>query len=526
MNGFPHTKLRRVPALILFFILGPAVLFTVLGMVIYRHCGGSRIGEEVKLTQLFRVRAALHDAEFVRPGIQTYFGLTLYAGRTDTPFLFCPEILTRPLDSDRLKPMQITQLFDESEIGESPLRAQIESTAAGSSGREWLIPDLYLKLSQWHAAEPFFYGQAGDFPQGGILYRIGRVHLIPSDTLFDQIVGEYIRPRRRFGTDILNELATIGVEKVENLHRETSSSAEVARYVENKTEMLLDEVLGLWLRAEFDSFTLVQFRLQGITATEPISLTLFQQRGTEDPAIQGSPVPPSEINRKSPLRWRLDCGASPFPTRVLSWFSPAMNDWGEECWVTGLFRSFPAPAESGGTHRRAILHNVIFRNARLDSLLKQVTSTPIEGNLSRLVVRDGEFSDGVFLGEGRIHLLNVQFKKDFLVRFQKEFGLEFQPTNTLVNRFPNDMIPLDKVMFDYAFRPDGVSIKASDPNGSGIAGVSESTKPSYRFHLPTSQEKTVPYPNLLGTLVDGNENGFWSPFYRDALNHLSVPAGR
>ena len=97
MNGFSQIKLRRVPALLLFFLLGPALLLAVLGLVIYRHGGGSRADEEAKLSSLFRVRVEMRGAEFVRPEIQTYFGLTLFSGRVETPFLFCPEILARPL---------------------------------------------------------------------------------------------------------------------------------------------------------------------------------------------------------------------------------------------------------------------------------------------------------------------------------------------------------------------------------------------------------------------------------------------
>ena len=87
-------------------------------------------------------------------------------------------------------------------------------------------------------------------------------------------------------------------------------------------------------------------------------------------------------------------------------------------------------------------------------------------------------------------------KKDFLARFGKEFGLEFQPGNLLINRFDDDMVPLDRVMFDFTLGRDGVSLRAAKPGG-GVVAVSESTTPSYQILLPSADEKTVPYPALL-----------------------------
>ena len=512
MNGFSQLKLRKTTALLLFFLFGPILFLAVLGLVIYRNSGAGRADEEARLTQMFRVRATLRGTEFVRPGIQTYFGLTLCDIRTETPLLFCPEILARPLGSDRPLGTQVTRIFDELNVGQTELRSLADRGETDLPGREWLIPDLYLKVSQWRDTAPFFHGLARDFPAGGVLFRIGRVHLIPDDRLFEQIVSEYRRPRRRFGTDIIDELAAIGSGRMNTQRGEASSSDEVARYVENETESIVDDVLGIWFRAERDSFLLARLRFPGISATEPILLSLYQEGA------------PADAARQTPLlRWMLDTSSSPFPTRILGWFSPAMSGWGETGWMTGTICSFPVPGEFGSQRRQTLMKNVHFYQARLETLLKKLTSTRIEGNLVRLSVTDGNIIDGVFLGKGRILLSNAQFKKDFLVRFQKEFGLEFQPANTLVNRFPDDMVPFDRVIFDYTLSKEGIAVKAADSSSDGTAGVSRSTNPQYQFSLPVSEEKTVPYPLLLGTLAERGENRFWTSFYRDALNHLPVP---
>ena len=505
-------KLRKTSALLLFLLLGPILLLTVLGVVAYRRSGAGRAAEEARLTQLFRLRASLCDTEFVRPGIQTYFGLTLCDIRTDTPFLFAPEILARPAAGGRPKGAQLSPVLDELRVGESPLRARLESGPESPDGREWLIPDLYVKASQWRDAAPFFHGRAGEFPAGGILLRIGRVHFIPDDGLFGEIAAEYRRPRRRFGTDIIDELAAIGSGKTGTARSGVSLSDEVVRYTQNETESIIDDVLGFWSRAESDSFLLAQFRLTGITAAEPVRLALFQE---------GAPAGGARMT--PPLRWMLDSAGSPFPTRLLALFSPVMAGWGEACWITGRLSSFPEPDGAFGPRRHTAVRNLLFHDARLETLLKKVTSTRIEGSLARLSVTEGEISDGVFFGEGRILLTDSRLKKDFLIRFQKEFGLEFQPANTLVNRFPDDMVPFDRVIFDYTLRKEGAAIRAAGPDSGGVAGVSQSSSPQYRFLLPASGEKTVPYPVLLGTLAEGDENGFWTSFYRDALNHLPVP---
>ena len=544
MNGFSQIKLRRVPALLLFFLLGPALLLAVLGLVLYRHSGGSRADEEAKLSRLFRVRAEMRDAEFVRPGMQAYFGLTLFDGRAETPFLFCPEILARPLNADRPDREQISTFLDELGAGDCPLA----DAPDGAPGREWLIPDLYLKLSRWRDAEPFLHGRAGDFPKGGILFRIGRIHLIPTDELFDQIAKRYERPRRRFGSDIIAELAAIGGGKTHGEHSGISAAEEVRIYTQNRTESLVDEVLGIWLRAEDDSLVLARFRLANIRASEPITLALFGRSGadpsTAPPQVVSVPesvipdetagidsekedaepvavpnIPPPPTDQEFPLAWLLDTRYSPFPTPLLAWFARNPADWGENSWLTGRIVS---TAETAPPRRRTNLDGVEIHDADLSRLLKGITSTRMEGSLGRLTIKEGDLFDDVFLGSGRIHLVDARFKKDFLTRFGKQFGLVFQPGNILINRFPDDMVPLDRVMFDFTLGRGGVSIRAAAAS-EGIVAVNESTTPSYRILLPPAGEKTVPYPALLETLSDGSGNSFWSRFTRDALNHLPVP---
>ncbi len=539
MNGFSRIKLRRVPALLLFFLLGPALLLAVLGLVIYRHGGGSRADEEAKLSSLFRVRVEMRGAEFVRPEIQTYFGLTLFSGRAETPFLFCPEILARPLGADRPGPERIAPLLDELDAGESPLARPLDR----AGGREWLIPDLYLKLSRWHDAEPFLYGRAGDFPKGGILFRIGRVHLIPTDDSFDRIVKDYRRPRRRFGADIIDELAAIGDGRTRGGADGTSADDEVVRYTQNRTESLVDEVLGIWLRADDDSFVLARFRLSGVTAPEPISLALFGRSGADSssdpPKVVAVPeaVIPDEASEAGaeavaaapkaaaaggfPLAWILDSRRSPFPAPLLAWFARKPADWGEESWLAGRLVS-TVRADGAAPCRHTSLAGVEIHNADLSRLLKGIAPTRIEGRLERLTVKEGELSDDVFLGSGRIRLLDARFKKDFLIRFGKEFGLEFQPGNLLANRFDDDMVPLDRVAFDFTLGREGAAIKAAE-SSRPIVAVGESTVPPCRILLPPAEEKMIPYPVLLETLSDGSENSLWSSFYRDALNHLPVP---
>ena len=56
-------KLRKTSALLLFLLLGPILLLTVLGVVAYRRSGAGRAAEEARLTQLFRLRASLCDTE-------------------------------------------------------------------------------------------------------------------------------------------------------------------------------------------------------------------------------------------------------------------------------------------------------------------------------------------------------------------------------------------------------------------------------------------------------------------------------
>ena len=244
------------------------------------------------------------------------------------------------------------------------------------------------------------------------------------------------------------------------------------------------------------------------------------EEGEASEAAAAANAPPALPGQPFPFAWILDTRHSPFPTSVLARFAPKLAGWGGNSWLTGRIVSF---TETGAAPRRhTSLGGVEIHDADLARLLNQVVSTRIEGNLGRLAIREGELSDNVFLGSGRIHLLGSRFKKEFLTRFQKEFGLEFQPGDILINRFPEDMVPLDRVMFDFELGYDGVSIKAAETS-RGVIAVSESTSPPYRILLTPAEKKTVPYPTLLETLSGGSENSFWSRFYRDALSHLPVP---
>lgn len=510
MDRLADLKLRRLPALLLFFILGPAVLLTVFGLVVYRRSGGSRTDEAAALSQVFRLRTELTDAEFVRPGTKTYFGLRLCASRTDAPFLFCPEILVRSVNEQQAD-RDVPKYLEELGVTESEFLQRSFSDSKNGERKEWLIPDLYLKVSEWKNAEAFFNGTAGDFPNGGITFRVGRVHLIPSDKLFDQISSSYERPRHRFGSDIIEDLAEIGNGSAGASRVTVSVLDEVQHYTSNQDEAILGEVRMTWHRAGTENLARIEFKFEGITAASPALLTLFQRNV---PAEATS----DDLKKKCSLYRQFNCMGTPAPTQTLASFVPALAAWGESCWLTGEINAGP---DKDGTDRVDI-QNMTLHDASLASLLKNVTTTRIEGDLSKLVIGNGKISGGVFLGEGKVQLVNARFLKDFLVRFQKEFDLNFRPSNTLINKFPNDMVPFDRIMFDYTFQKDGVCIKASDSNQSGLAGTSNSTALRYQFYLPTQYEKTVPYSQLLATLADADENRFWSPFYRDAMNHLPV----
>lgn len=541
-------KARRVRAIILFFIFGPVVLLTVAGLIWHRRSGGGTKEEEAALTEWLCVPTTLTDVEFIRPGTKSYFGLRAASLQTGETFLFCPEILSRPLppsaDSDSpFSSVRGLSSFDP-EFADSFANSFPEG---GKAGRrlEWLIPDLYLKPGESESLDRIVRGGTTlgfrSRLAADIRFRIGRIHLIREKDFFDRTVSDYRRPAKRFGAEIIAELSGTDHGFDHERSSEAAPFRQVAEFASNPNEFILEGGKGSFVHSERDSLLSLEFRPEGIAATEPARLAIFYA-GTDD-----SKTDPKSVSNRAdreggavgegvnaedgtrsvkdspPFRlfWGFDCRYCPIPSRLAAPFVPLFQDCGDSSWLTGTMTSIPVSDFAAGTQsRRILLKDVALQNGALASLLKRVTTTRIEGNLARLVIQNGEILDGVFIGNGRIHLTKGGFHKDFLVRFQKEFGLNFEPRHTLANHFPDDMIPFDQVIFDFDFLTDGVKIHASDASPTGTAGVYESSGFRFKFFLPTDGEKTVSYQRLLSTLSDGSDHSFWTPFYRDALNHL------
>ena len=539
-------KTRRVWAILLFVILGPAVLLTVTGIVCHRRGGGSVREEEKAIFDLFHMPAALADVEFVRPGTNSYFGLSLTSFRTGAPFLFCPEILARPAEETDSLPAAVGNLSAFGpKISECALSLTTESEPNPKSKKidtlprrtEWLIPNLYLRQSDTESLRQWLGAENGNSPSKGgvnLVFRVGRIHLMKGDADFDRVLADYRRPKRRFGTKTIAALTEKDRRIDHELGSEETLRRQITEFISHPTEFVLEEGEGIFLQSERGSLFAFAFRPEGMTAMEPARFVTVRSwdRGAASlpiPADGRSPAetstssslagPDSTVSSIHSLYWGFDCSESPIPTPLAAVTAPVFSDCGDASWLTGIATATDTPTPEGRS-RRIQLQDFTIRNVATASFLKRLTATRLEGTLHRLTIQNGEIQDGVFIGQGRFHLVHGRLSKDFLVRFQKEFALDFLPKNTLTNHFPDDMIPFTQIAFGFDLGRDGVRLHAPVANRSGMAGEFKSDAFGYQFFLPPENEKTVPYPRLLSTLSDGGENPFWTPFYRDALNHL------
>ena len=475
---------RRRLTLAIFLALGPALLASVAGLVIFRRGSGAIWREESALSARFGHPVRLAGVDYPRPEEQRFYGLSWVRPETEEAILFIPEIHSFPLEASADEP---------ADDASAPSSATVR--------RRWRIPTLYMRasalpeLSQWATQGVGRFG-GKSAPPFSLRFDIDCAVPIADDAEFDRLVAEYQPPKR--GERITPERGepTHGFDAVND--SADAIEARIKRFSEEPEGRALERVEGSFQNSPERTSFECAFRFTSIPAMAPCRLTIARSPLSDERSVM------------------FDTANGPFPATFLATFLPIFEAAGPSSWFTGKIESRWA---ADGTCRVALPEGALFR-ADLAPTASRMSATPLSGQVARLTFDAVTVENGVFLGRGELHLVRGALDKRFFARLTDLLSLRFQPAGALSNNFPNDAVPYDQLQIRFEFRPDGAFFQSAYP--SGVIGACSGDRFSYSVFLPTdAPQSPIPYQKLLSTL-DESDRTFWTPFYRDAMNHLPV----
>ena len=479
-------KTRRRLTLAIFLVLGPTLLAAVAGLVFFRRGSGAVWREESALSAGFGLPVRLVRVDYVRPEERRFYGFSFVMPETEQAILFIPEIESFPVEAKA----------EKKDAGAQSSSNNADS-AADRAERFWRIPEIYLRASAFpelkrRATERTTGKTSSNF---SVRFRAERITPIADDAEFDRLTAEYRPPKKR-----PEPRPEKNVEQFDAVNDSADSIEErVRRFAAEPDARSLDRVEGRFSNGTLESRLECSFRFETIPAMNPTRLSIVCAKSSGEKSVA------------------FDTAGGPFPAMFLTPFLPVFETAGPSSWFVGKMEAHCA---ADGISQMVMTDSALFR-AALEPAAARMTATKMSGQIARLSFDEATVRDGVFLGRGEIHLVRGTLDKRFFARLADALSLGFKPGGALSNKFPNDAVPFDQLQIRFEFRPDGAVFQSAYP--SGIVGAYTADDFTYTLFLPSAEpDAPISYQRLLSTLADGGENPFWTPFYRDAMNHLPV----
>lgn len=490
---------RRRTMLAAFFFFGPLILAAIGAVVYYRSGRMSAADESSALSARFDSTVTLEKIDYRRPGSRTLGGMLV--ADSGGPFLAAPEVHVRRFKSSvKIGAEEFAPLHGSASAADETLSPLL---ANDRPGERWEIPRLAVRASRVESLSPMIGRMIAPGAAKTVFLKIGRIEFL-DDEAFDSLIEGDKTAEGANAAPEENESEAAAPEELAG--SVDGSDAAILTRVERfarRTPMSAGPLDGFWFAGEDESaFCLtLDFLMMAADANRP---TLIVGRRINGGAQEKRSV--------------FDTFGVPFPTCAAARFFPAFQKAGADGWISGRIVG-RAGGEDGAASAVELTDFSLF-HAELAPLAASVTPLAMSGTINRLCVASGRIDGGVFLGSGSLGLRGVKLAKPFLVKTQEALRLLFNPPTALVNRFPDDAVPFDQLLFGFELTKEGIALSSQYP--SGVIGVFQSSSGAYSLFLPTGGEKSfAPYPAILSALGE-EDSPYWSPFYRNAINRLPV----
>ncbi len=315
--------------------------------------------------------------------------------------------------------------------------------------------------------------------------------------------------------------------------RETAAFASDASVVENFRALSVDAPSGARLDAQFEFAKMP-------SALSPF-VTLEARREPRRSRIEvdavDAPIPGAFAARFFPV-FGVSTDASWFVGRIVATDSPnfGLEFFGESAFSASFGRS-EAAASNGNADKAPFLiapervwttrlTDFHFRELDVATLTEKLDLPRFTGMITDFCVENGAVRRGVFLGRGALKIEKGTLPQEVLSRACATGQLETTPSSALSLRFADDAVPFAEFETLFETRRDGIALDSKYKNK--IVAYYRGSNVQYGVFLPKSVAgRVVPYSKPIGALLGARDVGaFWSPLFREALNHLPIETPR
>lgn len=315
--------------------------------------------------------------------------------------------------------------------------------------------------------------------------------------------------------------------------RETLAFSAEAPVVENFRALRVDSPSGSRLDA--------QFQFAKTPSGRPAFVSLAARREPKRSRFEvdavRAPIPGAFAARFFPI-FGVSTDASWFVGRVVATDS---SDFGAEFFGASAFSASPVSPNVGATAGNADeapfltapervwtarLNDFHFRELDVATLTEKLDLPRFTGTITDFSVENGAIRRGVFLGKGALKIEKGTLPQEVLSRACATGQLETTPSSALSLRFVDDAVPFAEFETLFETRRDGIALDSKYKNK--IVAYYRGSNVQYGVFLPKSVAgRVVPYSKPIAALLGARDVGaFWSPLFREALNHLPIETPR
>ncbi len=524
-----HDHTRRILSLSLFFLLGPILTASVLGVIVWRKLPFVVPAHEREMFAATGLNVRIGTVEYQRPDRLAYRDVRIVDPETKTVLLSCPEMGVAFFKSKNLKRFYVGE-SDPPEPPEKPGRPaeeHPETTArttptdrtkerdTGSSGLFDFFSD-YLPFRKpvsgyWRITTP---RMVVHFDR--IAPRLGGMQL--KEYFFGLL------SRRRGPNDAPLEFAADSMEirfsrsahiqkalpeeiRVEIQAEVGTASATGAENGAGEGTVELKTVRGRFFSTDQSSRFDVVWSLPYFPPDESASFSAIRSRSGRVPTTH--------------LRFSVPETTS-VPAALLAAFVPLFEPLGPGCRFCGTIRcdSLPDVSSQTGLAKdgdwsvqwdKVMLRSIDLGHPRLAPMY---SSYRVSGTVEGLYIHSARYYGTLLEATGKVQLVGGTIQRELLERLASRFRLIVAPEG-FVERFPTETVPFDDCRVDFHLTPQGVHLRPDNPYGlliqsrSGMEVYGQATSHPVPIHVLLSalvRDETPAVPltpgsgNILGLI--------------------------
>lgn len=495
-----HDHTRRMLALALFFLMGPMLTASVLGVIVWRQLPWSVRGHEQRIVRETGLNVAIGRVEHLHPQRVRYFDVRLLDPETRQVLLESPQLDISFVAAVNLERFKSEKPFEKMFAREGN-KKNIAKESTSDAGKKKAISEgdeagLTGMIDFFADYIPFHKPKSGYYRIVSPRFRLNVDPRLPGlgggelkEYLFDMLT-------RRQGPDDAPLEFVVDALVIQTIDSRPANNGQ--NNIPSK-----DSRIGSDL-----TITALQGRYYSSAES-----TRFEAGWGFDY------FPPGERVGFSAIRSRL--GRTPtthlrffvpeeqfVPCALLAAFTPMFEQLGPECRFTGMIACDHLPGNSaetglGGANGWDIRwEKVHLRDINLRRFAPKYTPYRITGRIEGLYIESGRFgnpgdgrSNALIEAHGVIDLYTGTIEKELFQRLRRRFGLIVKP-DAFIDSFPGNNVPFDRCLIGYSLTPQGAAFTSPSPGGI----IMNFRDGEMEVYMPPKSE-IVPYPVLLAALM-------------------------